>query len=283
MKRKILSWRMAASLVAGVALAATAGALSYDADVLTGATIVGDADDQDGVIYGAGNSNGGFTVDTGGGVELGLRTHMRYPTAGDDFNSEIHSNGDGTYWWNTGGWGPGSARGEWNFDWSIFVSSGNLDDYTYEFGVDYDPSAGTQFATWDVINNPVPDVDHAILLDAANGSTVVSSAITGPDADPAVNYATNIANGVAAQNSWNMAFMNGRFPGAFQFDPNAVGTYDFYLNAYDSNNTLVASTQIQVLVGGGAPVPEPATVTVLGLGLLGMAVRARRKRQLQRA
>lgn len=275
MERKRVWARMAVSLLASFVAAGTAAALSYDQDVLTGATIVGDADDQDGVIYGSGNANGGFTLDTGAGVELGLRTHERYPSPTNTYNS----NGDGTYSWDTGGWGTGGARGEWNFDWSIFVSSGNLDDYTYVMGVDYDPSAGASFATWDLINNPVPDVDHAILLDAANGSTVIGDATSGPS-DPATNYVTNIGNGVAAQNSWNMAFMNGRFPLAYQFDPTAVGTYDIYLIAY-SGDSQVARTDITVFVGGGAPVPEPATMTVFGLGIAGMSAAAWRRKRRQ--
>jgi hypothetical protein len=273
MKRKSVFWQLVVMLLTGLMASGTASALVYDTDVLTGATIVGPADDQDGVLYGDGNQNGGFTLSDPATIELGLRTHQRYPVAGDDFNAEIHSNGDGTYSWNTGGWGPGSARGEWNFDWSIFVSSGTLTDYTYEIGVDYDASANAQYATWDLINNPGIHADHATL----DGSGNVVGALTGPD-DLATNYANNIGAGVAAQNSWNMAFLNNLFPAAF--DPNAIGTYDIYLDAYDGS-TLVAHTAITVLVGGGAPVPEPATMTVFGLGLAGMAVAGWRKKRNQ--
>src|SRR5262245_12767339 len=77
-------------LVCIAALSATAAIAK--GDILFDQNVTG------GVNYGSGNQNGGFTVfqDAGAGLELGLRSHTRYPSSNDNA-AGIMSQGNGVY------------------------------------------------------------------------------------------------------------------------------------------------------------------------------------------
>ena len=204
-----------------------------------------------GVIFGSGNANGSFTVDTGSGVELGLRAKLRHDATGQPQNT-FNSNGDGTYTFQAGvAPTQTTPTAEWSIEWAINTdydnSTGNvLDDYTYIFGRDTDPTAGTSFITGDVIN--VAYGDHSI---GDNSTTDSTDSIA---ANPA-EYVSLIANNNVAQNSWKAHWV------LTPFDPTVTGTYDFYLAAIDASGAQVARTDIAVNV-----VPEPATMALLALG-----------------
>jgi hypothetical protein len=166
-----------------------------------------------GVFYGSGNVNGSWTVDVENGIELGLRTKQRYPSA-----NVFNSNGDGTYsWTDTTGLGPiGSNRASWNYDFSLNVASTGsaLSDFAFKLYIDSDPSAGH---TWKVI-------------------------------DPSAIGDNDTFGNAYAQNSENPRFSAEGLPG---YDNTIAGTYDFALFALDSSGTVLAETYMRVNVNGG--------------------------------
>ena len=240
------------------------------------------------VIFGSGNSNGNFTVDRNGGVEIGLRAKI-------PFVGTTHSNGDGTFSYSHAEQesAPDSTfcpavGGCWNFDWSVntdfdtLETTGNdnatgnkINDFTYRMGLDFDPSLGTNFLIFDPITPNTPPLnvalfDHSIGdNDTANGDGLVTN-----DAE---TYASLINRHNVVQNSWRYAF----FPihPTLTYDPTVDGTYDIFLEAIDNNQTVVARSDIQVIIGaGGQPVPEPGTLALFGVGLLGLGLMQYRRK-----
>jgi hypothetical protein len=227
----------------------TQGAIDYDENVTPNA------------IFGSGNANGFFAVDQGGGVELGLRAKVRYPTPANTFNSD----GAGTYTHAAGT--PGGGLAMWNFEFSVNSDYLNgtrpLNALTYLLRIDSDPSANTSFLSFDPINQPY--ADHSI-----GNNTTGNGA--GVEAANAAAYGVLIANNNVAQNSWNMGM---GFLAPFlvpPFNPNAPGTYTFVLSAFDGANQ-VASTTIDVNV----VVPEASTYLAGALLLLPFGMSTLRK------
>ena len=233
------------------------------------------------VIFGSGNANGAWTTDRANGVELGLRAKVRFNALNLPENT-FNSNGDGTYSFVAGlpptgfGFAPGStSTATWNFEWSINSnfdnSSGlNLNQLTYLLEIDFDPGAGTNFLSFDPINQPC--ADHAIGTNATpngGGTTVACPA-------GAAAYVANIAANNVGQNSWNMEFFDNAGAG-FPFNGGIGGIYDIRLSAFSASAGTVASTQIQVLV------PEPTTLAMSLSGLLGLGLLGWRRRRSERA
>ncbi|TDS14361.1 putative secreted protein (Por secretion system target) [Maribacter caenipelagi] len=201
-------------------------------------------------IFGSGNANGSFTVNQTGSVELGLRAKVRYPTPMNTFNS----NGDGTYQHLAMAGSPASRAG-WNFEWSVntdptSTAGDKLSGLTYEMGIDFDASTGTDYYVFDPINQPF--ADHAIGTNmTTNGGGVEAT-------DPA-SYAGLLAANNVAQNSWNLDFFN-ELAGK-TFDPTVDGTYEVYLKAFDGSGARVGETKITVIVGkGGTPGLLPQSI-----------------------
>jgi hypothetical protein len=220
-----------------------------------------------GVIFGSGNFNGGFTVDRDSipGLELGLRTHTRFPSS-DGTAAGIMSQGDGIYgnfaalgFFTDGS--LGGPRASWNFDFSINSNydgtGGNLSGLTFLLNIDYDPSAGTSF----LAINPLTAIS-----DNAYGTNSGLVAVGTSGSSAGLVATTNLA-----QNSEQLNF----FAGAPPFNPNVSGVYDISLQAFQ-NGELVGQTQIQVDVGS---VPEPTSLTMWGLCTLGCAIGVFRRRK----
>ncbi len=204
-------------------------------------------------IYGGGNDNGSYTIDRQGSVELGLRGKLRYP-ASNIFNS----NGDGTYTFQTGTGGGPAGNSEWSFEWSVNtdydgMSGNNLDQYTYEIGMDNDPGPGTDYLIFDPITpgeflpytvpaGPTVFWDHSM----GDNSTPNGGGVEAADGP---TYANNLAIYNVAQQSWKPIFYQNTAP--YSWNPNVTGRYEYYLAAFDSGGSEVARTAISIVVVDG--------------------------------
>lgn len=250
------------TVIAAFAGAATASPF-YDANVTPNA------------IFGSGNANGGFTVVQESGIELGLRAKTRFNASNQPENT-FNSNGDGSYTFNAGlppvgfGFAPGStSTALWNFEWSVnssFDGTGtNLDGYTYELSIDFDPAEGVEdFYTFDPINQPWADNSIGTNATAAGQGTEAAFG-------DAAAYASLISSNNLAQNSWNMEFFDGAGVSGKSFDGRATGEYIIMLEAFDNEGTSIGMTSIRVVV-----VPMPAAGAMAGVGLIALGARRRR-------
>ncbi len=196
------------------------------------------------VIFGSGNSNGNFKTDRRNGIEVGLRAKI-------PFTGTLHSNGNGTYTYTlteTDHDNSAATARRWNFDYSINTNydgstANNLDQYTYEIGLDADPTEATNFLVFDPITaNTAPlnqaFFDHSIGTNAtANGA--------GVEATDAASYSGLLANNNLLQQSWRYAF----FPitPLDTYNPDEAGLYDVYLKVMQ-NGLEVAKTQIRIII-----------------------------------
>jgi hypothetical protein len=181
-----------------------------------------------GVYYGTGNPNGGFTVDSENGIEIGLRAKL------DQINGSVIDSPTDVYLV-PAGFAPGSAtHSSWNYDFSINLSPGGvssgltLSDITASMTI---TDIGTgQSLTFDPL---------AISDDAHSGTT-------------------------GAQNSENPLF-GGFGAGALaaDYNVNAIDTYQFVLTV-SSGGTQIGSDTITV---DTVPEPSRIAL-MLGGGLL---------------
>ncbi|GJL77970.1 MAG: hypothetical protein NPINA01_09590 [Nitrospinaceae bacterium] len=213
-----------------------------------------------GVILGLDSTNGGFTTDRRNGVEIGLRTKLRFNSDNLAENT-FNSNSNGTYNFTTGRAPSGfpfdpapNNTPVWNFEWSINTnydeSSGlSLNDLTYEMGLDFDPGPRTKFLVFDPItldlHPPLTPPDHAF----GDNYTPNGEAARAED-NPA--YTNLLTSKNVAQNSWNYEFFDG--PPFDGFDPAVNGNYSIYFLARNAEEQVVARADIQVLVGDAEPV-----------------------------
>ena len=250
-----------------------AAAAALTAATTAGAAITYDANVTNAVIFGSGVTNGSFTVDRSGALELGLRGKVRYDVADDQPKNVFNSNGDGTYNHAAGGPAAAPSRSRWNFEWSVNSNyngqGGNLAGLTYTLGMDFDRSAAKDYKTLDLLSTPL--FDHSF----GNNGTAMGAGVEG-------NAQTLALNNNLMQNSWSLDFFDTPslmplIPGTF--NPNLDGEYSFFLEARGATSgALLGRTEITIIVGDGATVPEPGTLALVGLAMIGGFAARRRMR-----
>jgi hypothetical protein len=238
--------------------------------LLLSASMVGRADiqqfdqnlaDPNGVYYGSGNVNGGFTtVQSFLGIELGLRAKLRDPALAGAA-TVIHSSTN-VYEVPTGTYAPNRAL--WNYDWSINLLNtfGNtLPDITAELTV---TDLNTN-AKWTI--DPLSHwTDNAGWGYPNAGGSPTAFNLQGQ----------HVATGFVvygAQNSENPGF--GDFRTALGFNPNAASSYQFDLTvtdgAFKATDTMIVNSRVD------APVPEPASFVLLAICVTAIGVSRRKK------
>ncbi len=197
-------------------------------------------------IFGSGNINGSYTTDRRNGIEIGLRGKIRFNANGQPENT-FNSNGDGSYTF-IASVAPGRPDNtpEWNFEWSVntdFDDTSGLiiSDLTYELGLDGDPGESTDFLIFDPItpSAQTPFFDHSI----GDNSTLNGA---GVEATNAGEYQTLIDNNNVAQNSWRYPFF--AMGALANFNAKLEGTYDIYLLVRDGMGTVVARSDIRIIM-----------------------------------
>ena len=216
---------------------------------LTGANVFGqttyDGDVTPDVIFGSGNANGGFTIQRSAGVELALRGKLREPK-----ENTFNSNSDGSYSFSTRT--DLGIRSEWSFEFCINSDTSGTDavpvgNFTYELGVDDDPTLGTNFLAFDPINAVNPGFGFNYFDHSFGTSTTTNGQgeEVPPNSQAEAGYADFLATKTVVQQSWRPHFFT---LAGLNIDPAEVGVYDIYLKAFD-NGTEIASVAIQIYVG----------------------------------
>ena len=228
-------------LIATLLLAVPAFSLDFDQNVTPD------------LIFGSGNDNGFFTVDSQSTpgldtMELGLRGKLRFDATGQPQNY-FGSDGAGSYFFQAGvAAGQSFPTATWSFEWHVNTDADGtdhfkLDDFFYELGLDIDPSGATNYLTFDPITPTVsvPFYDHSM-----GNNTTANGA--GVEATTEAEYATYLSQYNVAQQSWRYSWM---IPSG-SFDPTTSGVYDIYLKAIDKpSGTVVAETHIQIIADDG--------------------------------
>jgi hypothetical protein len=211
---------------------------------------------------GTGNPQGGWTVDSSNGIEIGLRAKYRGVNAVIDTPNNVYQVAAGVQ--------SGTSNALWN----------------YEFSIDLQPNGVGSLTIADIENFSTLTVDdlttgvsHTILLanlagdDSGFGTT---NGNTGPDRISESSDPAAFAAGWGAQNSENPAFGNWPLAGLQAFDPNANDTYLIELNVKTNADHVVASDSIEVQV-----TPEPSAIILLATMVLGTFILVRRRKATQ--
>jgi len=201
---------------------------------------------------GNGNPQGGFTVDTDSGIELGLRAKYRQDPNVIDSPTDL-------YQVNSGNQVPGRAL--WNYEYSVDLEPNGIGSLTFA-----DVTASLMItdetthhtATIADLTSFAPDNSY---FGSTSGDTGVHQ--TGNGTPPTFGADWSL------ENSENPEYAS--FPLAAFYDSSAPDLYEFVLTV-TQNSTVLATDTIDVQVA-----PEPSTWLMLLTGLAGVAFYARRR------
>lgn len=203
-------------------------------------------------IFGSGNPDGNWVVDTGSGISLALRAKGRNDTP---YAGTMPNDGAGTYTFGT----QVGAKGPFNYEFSINSGTPMLNAYDFYLVVDQDHSAGVTPIT-------INPLTHWSDNSYGTGATANGAGVEG------LFSALGSTNSIA-QNSQNITF--GDYAGgALGLVPDATYTYELYAVASGAgvNGNRLASVSMNVVVGkGGAQVSENgSTLALLCAGLMSL-------------
>lgn len=247
MKRvAILSTAIAAALIAGTS--AANAAVVFDGSLASPSTNPA----TPGWYDGSGNPNGGFTIDTENGIELGLRAKLRQSPNVIDSSSDLYTVPAGPQ--------AGSpTHAAWNYEYSIDLQPNGVGTLTLaDITASLTITDVTTGATTTVNPLNVPPVGY-VSDDAGFGSG-------GKDVETSSDW--------GAQNSENPIFANFGIP----FNENSLDLYQFTLTVDNAQTgAQLASDTIQVQV---TPLPKAAYSGLAMISLLGAGMFFRKRRQM---
>lgn len=259
-----------------------------------------DGDDND-FLAGDGIGIENFTVTTTGrsGPSIALRARNR-----DDADPAAAPTGD--VYTVDAGLSEVQSPGQPQLQFEFMFTSGfpASEDYWLELSVDFDPTAGTDFATiaLPALFTPLPGTSWAA------GGSVFANNECGNTREACNWGGASSTSSFAVANSWNLGFdfWSSLAPSAAAYDPSAEGLYDISFTAFeyeapdsdaffglqDPDDIFVAllsgkgdeiqTVSIQANVVGDDepapnPVPVPAPLALIGLGLASLATRRQRQ------
>jgi hypothetical protein len=234
-------------LSSGVVLVAMIFGQNANANVTFDANLLSpNASNAPGWYNGTGNPNGGFTVDSENGIELGLRAKIRKSPNVIDSPNNIYTVPTGTDPVNT-------PRASWNYEFSIDLKPLGLGTLT------------------------LADITAALqITDLTTGATNTINPLTYwvDDSGFGSTGKTNGAGGAqwGAQNSENAQFMDFPLNSKEAFDINAQRSYQFVLTV-NQGATLLGSDTITV----DAVAPEPRLIGLLAMAMVGLFLVAQRR------
>lgn len=232
------------------------------------------------VIFGSGNFNEAWTVNSAGNIEVGLRAKERfernYSKSGNIYTQQAGNNG-------------GAAL--WNFEWSVDLDTSG--SFLPQPGIWFGFLPVLTISTDTGVGFPSVSIPTAL---AGNNWYGTNATANGGGTNTNILFAATTGLYVE-QNSLNI----GQLPTSLLgYDPNLSGTYNFELAVYGLTQqgtsllgvelekcdpaelqrlgilgTKLVSTDIEVRVQA---VPIPAAAWLFGSGLLGLAGIARRRR-----
>lgn len=259
-----------AAAVAGVLVIAVAGVAS--ATQTTSSLQVYDGVQGD-MISGNGIPIDNFTQDSYADSTSGNTIYVSLK-ARDRDTGEANSQTGNVYYIDPGYSSTNTSKPNLEYDYQFDPGNDGTTDYYLQMKVDFDPSAGTDFATIGGNIDSFWATTDGFFPNGTDGTGHVGTNAWNTSAVPYV-----------ISNSGNLGFSFWSTAFGKSYDPNQSGDYEIQFNVFDPTDTaFLASSTIHAIVGSPltVSVPEPGEIELMGLGLLligGLTWRSRRKQE----